>query len=135
MKRILPVIIVISTVFISCKQQHVALNDKIKGSDSVAINFFKGDGTMDSVQKVVIVRDAATINRLTALIAADQQKLQKDAGNDASLHFFKMNRVVQDVYYSAHQPNSSQFTFRLQNGYEATSVSKEVKALLDTLRK
>lgn len=119
-------------VFTACNKTHTALKEQIVNSDSVAINFFKGDGTMDTVVAVRIIRDKILINQLADLITEKKIDIKTNCGFDGSLHFFKMNQVIQDVNFVIQDKGCSQFSFKLitDNHWEATGLSYVAKTLL-----
>ncbi len=128
--------VLISIVLLaSCNKPDKKLKETISTSDSVAINYFKGDGTMDTVIKVKIVRDKEVINALGTLISAATTKVNYKCGNDGSLHFFKKDVVILDIYFRMNQDSCMLFTFMQSGQTEATIVSQEAKKLLITLSK
>lgn len=123
-------------VFLSaCDNTSKVLKEKISNADSVAINFFKGDGSMDTVVSVKIIRDKATVEKLSALIAASSASLKNNCGNDGSIHYFKNNIVIQDINFRMNNDDCSQFSFKLDGKYGATKLSNEAKELIAGLKK
>ena len=127
------IVLFIATIIIvlsACNQPNKKIKERISGADSVAINFFKGDGTMDSVVKVKIVKDKKILDGLTALISAASAKPGGKCGYDGSLHFFKNNVVLQDVDFRMNDAACMFFTFKQEGKSEATVLSPEAKKLL-----
>lgn len=82
----------------SCSRSDTAWRERMVQIDSVAINFFPGDGTMDSVTKVMVVRDTATIDSIRKWMTAEKSsKPSKPCGPQASFHFFAMGKVMHDA--------------------------------------
>lgn len=130
------VLLIVSLVIVltACNKPNKKIKERISGADSVAINYFKGDGTMDSVVKVKIIKDKKTLDELTALISASSAKPGATCGYDGSLHFFKKNVVVQDVDFRMNNSACMFFTFKQGGKSEATVLSPEAKELLKEVR-
>lgn len=99
----------------------------------MAINWFKGDGSMDTVLAVKIIHDKNTINQL-AKMAGGQVTESFKCGYDGTLHFFKMNRVIQDIRFKLNDEQCSNFSFVLEGQGYNTALTAAAKALLKTLR-
>ena len=119
----------------SCNQSNDLIKEQIIHSDSVAINYFKGDGTMDSVVLVKIIKDQKIIDQLTDFVSQNNRKMNYSCGVDGSLHFFKMNKVIQDVNFGMNESGCSYFSFTLQGKMQATELSSGAKELIVSLRK
>lgn len=119
----------------ACNTSNEKLKERIVNSDSVAINYFKGDGSMDTVVEVKIIRDKKTINELATLIAAKKNSANFKCGYDGSLHFFKMNSVIQDIDFKMNDADCMHFSFSQEGKPMATKLSAEAKQLLESLRK
>jgi len=119
----------------ACNNSNEKIKERITGSDSVAINYFKGDGSIDTVIAVKIIRDTKTINELATLIAAKKSSGNFKCGYDGSLHFFKMSRVIQDVNFKMNDANCLHFSFPQEGKITATRLSPEAKQLLESLKK
>ncbi len=119
----------------SCNQSNGLIKEQIVHSDSVAINYFKGDGTMDSVVEVKIIKDQKIIDQLTDFVYQNNRKMNYSCGVDWSLHFFKMNKVIQDVNFGMNESGCSYFSFTLQGKMQATELSDAAKELIVSLRK
>ena len=119
----------------SCKTTNSKIKEHVSGSDSVAINYFTGDGKMDTVIAVKIIRDKKIIAQLVDLIAANKQSDINKCGYDGSLHFFKNNAVIQDIDFRMNDVNCMQFRFSQDGELAATVLSPEAKQLLESVRK
>jgi hypothetical protein len=134
MKKILPFTILILLI-ISCNKTGKQLKERIANADSAAINYFKGDGTMDTVVTVKIIRDKQTLNELTGLLTASTVNYASNCGADGSIHFFKKDRVVQDIDFRMNKEDCRQFSFLMNGKTVATALSAEAKKLLETIKK
>lgn len=122
-------------VFSACNNGNEKIKERVSNSDSVAINYFKGDGSMDTVVAVKIIRDKKTINELANLIAAKNSAGDFKCGYDGSLHFFKMNSVIQDIDFKMNDADCMHFSFSQEGKLTATKLSPEAKLLLESLKK
>ena len=84
-------IVVAIVAFTSCNKP-TGIKDYVQNADSVAINYFKGDGTMDTVIKVVVLRDKKQVSSLADLVEGGTTESAK-CGYDGSLHFFKTRQI------------------------------------------
>ena len=114
-------------------------NKKLKAitvdADSVAINYFKGDGTLDTVVTVKIIRDRNDINKLSDYISANSTNPDVKCGYDGSLHFFKRDSVVQDIYFRMNDEHCMLFSFLQDGKLSAAVLSAEAKLFLQTTQK
>jgi len=118
---------------------HTGTNKGLKqltvDADSVAINYFRGDGTFDTVVTVKIIRDKNDINKLSDLISANSTDPEVKCGYDGSIHFFKQDSVVADIYFRMNDEHCMLFSF-LQNGkLNATVLSADAKEFLEMIKK
>jgi hypothetical protein len=127
-------IIFSAILFFSCKHSNKELKERLVLSDSVAINFFKGDGTMDTVVTVKMIKDKNIVNQLSSFIAEDITKEKVNCGYDGSLHFFKTDMVLQDIYFRINNDNCSQFTYSFNRKRGAGNLSAAAKKLLLQLK-
>lgn len=129
--------IFVTLVFIltACNSTNKKIKEKISNSDSIVINYFKGDGTMDTVIAVKIVRDKKQIEQLSNMISATSAKSNLKCGYDGSLHFFKKNLVVQDIDFRMNEPACSYFSFKQEGNIAAATLSPEAKQLLEKIKK
>jgi hypothetical protein len=128
------IVIISSIIFISCKQSIPQLSEKITNADSMAINFFKGDGSMDTVVTVKIISDKNKINQL-AKIAGGTVTDNSNCGYDGSVHFFKNNQVIQDISFRMNDPECNHFSFKLDGKIYSTQLTPETKEIILSLKK
>ncbi|MEO5888755.1 MAG: hypothetical protein ABIQ31_00820 [Ferruginibacter sp.] len=134
MKQMLCILIAAS-LLPACNQPNTAIKERISNSDSVAINYFRGDGTMDTVVMVKIIRNKEQIERLSALISQNSVTGNNKCGYDGSLHFFKMNQVIQDIDFRMATGDCMFFSFLQLGKPQATELSQDAKALINSFRK
>lgn len=84
---------------------------------------------MDTVVAVKIIKDKAAINQL-AKLAGGYTTTNKSCGFDGTLHFFKMDKVIQDIEFRMNDEQCSYFTFRLEGEVYTTEFNAEAKRLL-----
>ena len=120
---------------ISCNHPNKKIKERIINADSVAINYFKGDGTMDTVTAIKIIHDKTKINQLAGFISARSAEANYKCGYDGSLHFFKMNSVVQDIDFRMDQQGCMYFYFVQDGVQQATTLSNGAKELIIALRR
>ncbi len=119
----------------SCSKSNTEIRKRIANSDSVAINYFKGDGTMDTVVAIEIIRDKQQLEQLANLVAERSVKANYKCGYDGSLHFFKMNKVIQDIDFRMSGDDCMNFSFLQYGKTVATALSPEAKELINSFRK
>jgi hypothetical protein len=124
----------LAALIVSCNNTNTAFVEKVKDADSVAINYFKGDGSMDSVVAVKIIRDKQKLEQLTGFIAADGTGNLK-CGYDGSLHYFKKGMVAQDVDFRMNDVQCMHFSFMLNGQLFATKLPAEARQLLESLKR
>lgn len=100
----------------------------------MAINYFKGDGTMDTVVAVKIISDKSKITQL-AKIAGGTVTANNNCGFDGSLHFFKNNQVIQDISFRMYDPECNHFSFKLDGKLYCTQLKAETKDFILSLKK
>lgn len=100
----------------------------------MAINWFKGDGSMDTVMAVKIIKEKNAINQL-AKMAGGQVTESFKCGYDGTLHFFKMNKVIQDIYFRMNDDACRSFSFMLEGRHYNTNLTAEAKAVLQAIQK
>ena len=129
-------LLVLSVVlFASCNKPNKKLKETIAGADSIVINYFRGDGTMDTVLKVKIVRDRQTITALSSEISAATTKVNFKCGYDGSLHFFGKNVVILDIDFRMNDAKCMYFTFKQNGETGATKLSENAKKILTDIAK
>jgi len=126
-------IIALLTAFTACNKP-TGIKDFVQGADSVAINYFKGDGSMDTVIKVIILRDKKQVSSLAGYVEGGTTEPAK-CGYDGSLHFFKNNIVLKDVDFRMNDAQCMHFSFVLDNNMYTTRLSAEAKTFLESVKK
>lgn len=121
-------------VLASCHQEDKALKAVIVNADSVAINYFTGDGKVDSVTSVKIIRDKNIMQQLSDHITASQSEFKTGCGYDGTIHFFKNDKVVQDIKFRLNNTDCMQFSFIEDGQKAATLLSSEAKRFLTSLK-
>ena len=135
MKNLFQYLVLLSIALSACNKAGRAVKEKINNADSIAVNYFKGDGSMDTVTAVKIIRDKNTIGKLTDLITASSTSLQNNCGYDGSIHFFKTNMVIQDIDFRMNGDRCSQFSFSFNGQRVATALSADAKKMLEALKR
>ncbi len=126
---------ILAVIFLSaCNKAGKQVKEKIANADSVAINYFRGDGTMDTVVAVTIVKDKKVIEDLTGFVSNCSGGKKNKCGYDGSIHFFKMNQVVQDVDFRMGEDECSQFSFSFLGEYYVAVLSRDAGKLLSELK-
>ena len=131
MNRLLFFICMIA-VFTSCSKP-TGIKELLITSDSAAINFFKGDGSMDTVYQFVMIRDKKALESLAGYIESGTIKI-KPCGYDGSLHFFKNNMVIKDIDFRMNQPDCMHFSFVINGQLFTTKLSIDAKRFLETVK-
>jgi hypothetical protein len=114
----------------SCSKRADMLYEKITGSDSAAINYFTGDGAMDTVLKVKIIRDKKLLEQLAQSLSAKITTQAATCGADGSVHFFKFNKVIQDIHFRLGKNECLQCTFTLDGKRWCTQPAANLAELL-----
>ena len=110
------------------------MKERLISADSVAVNFFAGDGTMDTVVAVRFIRNKEQVAELATLISDHKVKPDFNCGYDGSLHFFKLNKVIQDVYFRMEEKDCMYFTFMQYGKQEASRLSPTAKELIRSVK-
>jgi hypothetical protein len=131
--RLLFLSLLITIICFSCTRP-TGIKDLVQSSDSVAINFFKGDGTRDTVVKVMILRDKKQVQDLAGFIESGTIK-NVNCGYDGSIHFFKNNMVVKDIDFKMNDAQCMHFSFVLDKNIYSTKLSAEAKTFLEAVKK
>lgn len=119
-------------LLLSCSRP-TGIAARVNESDSVAINFFKGDGSIDTVTRVIICRDKKQLLKLAQFMESGSIGV-KHCGYDGTLHFFKDNQVIQDAGFRMNDPRCMCFSFNLDGRSYSTNLSNEARLLLDSLK-
>ncbi|MFT3682845.1 MAG: hypothetical protein QM791_21485 [Ferruginibacter sp.] len=120
----------VSFLLFGCDHSNKELKEHLIVADSIAINYFKGDGTMDTVITVKIISDKQLIGKIAGFISEAELRENKSCGYDGSLHFFKNNMVIQDVDFRMNDEDCMRFTAKFMNKIVQTSLSADAKKLL-----
>jgi hypothetical protein len=131
-------LLIIVAVFIalsSCHHADKTIKETISNTDSIAINYFTGDGSVDTVTTVKIIRDKNTMDQLSGFISGKLIDLKTSCGYDGTIHFFKNDSVVQDIKFRMNDENCMQFSFEEDGKLTATALSPEAKKLLEAIKK
>jgi hypothetical protein len=120
-------------IFFSCNSA-TGIKEMVSNSDSVAINFYKGDGTTDTVVRVSILRNKKEIAGLADFIESGTTKGPK-CGYDGSLHFFKNDAVIKDVDFRMNDAACMHFSFVMNGKLYATKLSAAAKQFLQSVNK
>jgi len=126
--------IIIIAALSACHHSDKTIKTIISNSDSIAINYFTGDGNVDTVTVVRIIHDKDTMMQLSNLIAEKLVDIRSNCGYDGSIHFFKNDIVVQDIKFRMNDDNCMLFTFIEDGKLTATAVSPAAKELLLKLK-
>mgnify|MGYP000983792604 FL=1 len=118
----------------ACNNTNSKIKERLAGTDSVVINYFKGNGSMDTVVAVKFIRDKKIIDQLSEMIGENSITALSPCGYDGSLHFFKKNMVFQDIDFRMNDVHCMQFTFKQEGKTVATALSPEAKQLLVQLK-
>lgn len=133
MKLILAIFFV--TLLFSCNRSNKEFKEYLSAADSIAINYFKGDGSMDTVIAVKIVKEKKTVEQFASFISAAEEDGNKQCGYDGSLHFFKNNMVMQDIDFRMNDVQCMIFSAKYQGKFLQTTLSPEARQLLETVKK
>jgi len=87
---------------------------------------------MDSVLKVVILRDRKKLDQLAEFVESAPSKEFK-CGYDGVLHFFKSNRISNHVYFRMNEEGCMHFSFILNGKVYNTKLSGEAKKFISGL--
>jgi hypothetical protein len=127
------VLLLLLPVLFSCTNP-TGIKDVITGADSVAINYFKGDGTADTVVNMVMLKDKSQINKLANYVEAAKAEQYK-CGYDGSIHIFKRDVVLQDINFSVNDVQCMHFSFVLKNQLHSTILSAEALQFIKSANK
>ncbi len=133
MLRLLLILSSASIVFFSCKSS-TGIKEMISNSDSAAINFYKGDGSMDTVVNVAILRNKKDIEGLASFIGSGTTDT-RNCGYDGSVHFFKDNAVIKDIDFRMNDAGCMHFSFVMKGKLYSTKLSSTAKEFLESAEK
>lgn len=127
------IILVFCSCMVACQQENRVFADKVAVADSIAINYFAGNGRPDSVVAVKIVRNLTQMGQLSNFIAASPAA-EQSCGVDGSIHYFKRGVVLQDVDFRMNDVQCMHFRFVVEGKAYNTQLSPEAKQLLVSFR-
>jgi len=133
--KILLFVASIVIILTACNRPNKKLKEQLSNADSVAINYFKGDGTMDSVVDVRVITDKNMLGDIITFVSESSAKPGKNCGYDGSLHFFKNNAVVKDIDFRMNDSTCMFFKFKQDGQQAATTLSEDARRLLRMIRK
>lgn len=105
----------------------------IISSDSVAINYFKGDGSRDSVYQVVILKDKKQIESLAGYMTGSSSENYK-CSYDGSIQFYKNRTVILDAEFRMNLSGCMHFAFVYNDKLYSTKMSEEAKQFLKSAK-
>ncbi len=120
-------------LFSSCNKP-TGIKELVSTADSVAINFYKGDGSMDTVVKVVILKDKKQLEDLSGYIESGTTK-NTNCGYDGSLHLFKNDAVTRDIDFRMNDAGCMHFSFTMDRKIFCTKLSAAAKQFLVAISK
>lgn len=120
-------------LFISCTQS-TGIKKTLIVADSVAINYFKGNGTADSVVKMVMIKNKNQVIELSNFIDDDIVHTGK-CGFDGTIHFFMKDMVLKDIGFRYNDPSCMHFSFTLGGKHFCTKLSGKAKNFLSSFNK
>lgn len=120
-------------IFCSCNRNQKIIAERLSITDSAAINFFAGNGTMDSVVSVTIIRDKKQLDTLAQFIS-DASTGEKQCGVDGSIHFFRSNMVLQDIDFRMNDADCMHFRLKINGEWFTTKLSEEAKRFLERVK-
>ena len=127
------IVLLLLPALFSCTNP-TGVKEIIAGADSVAINYFKGDGTADTVVNMVMLKDKSQINELADYIEAAKAGQYK-CGYDGSIHIFKKHVVLQDINFTVNDVQCMHFSFLLNNKLYSTKLSAEALQFIKSVNK
>ncbi len=125
--------LMLSALLFACTQP-TGIKEVIAGADSIAINYFTGNGSMDTVVNMVMVKDKNKISQLAGYAEAATLENLK-CGYDGSLHLFKRDMVIQDIDFRMNDVQCMYFSFLLNGKVFTTALSPEAKQFLESTSK
>jgi hypothetical protein len=123
------IIALLFVLFFSCTHP-TGLKELVNNADSVAINYFKGNGSADSVVNMVMLRDNPSVRQLANFIESHKTEDFK-CGYDGSIHFFKNNVVLKDVDFRMNDVQCMHFSFLMNGKIYSTKLSAGAKQFME----
>ncbi len=131
MKYILFLLLIM--LIFSCKQK-TGIQQTLIAADSVAINYFKGDGSADTVVKMIMLKDKAQVVQLSKLIDATICNSER-CGFDGTIHFFIKDMVLKDVGFRMNDKDCRHFSFQYEGKNYNTLLSEKAVEFLQAAKK
>ena len=75
------------------------------------------------------------IEQLIGFVTSGGNQEINKCGFDGSIHFFKMNKVVQDIDFRIGEEKCNQFSFLLLGQYHVAALDGDAKKLLLELKR
>ncbi len=125
--------LVLSALLFACTKP-TGIKEVITSADSIAINYYKGNGSMDTVVNMIMLKDKNKITQLAGYAEAATLEHLK-CGYDGSLHLFKKDMVIQDIDFRMNDVQCMYFSFLLHGKIFTTALSPEAKQFLQSVNK
>jgi len=120
-------------ILVSSCSKPTGIKEVVLSADSVAVSFFKGDGSIDPVVKVVMLRDRENLEKLAGYIESGRTENFK-CGYDGSLHFFKKDIVLKQVDFRMNDADCMHFSFLIDGKLYNTNLSAEAKQFIRSIK-
>jgi len=124
-------LLVICTGLAACHSSDKELNTLVINSDSAAIIYY---GPADTVE-TRIIRDKQILDKLAGFVSEEKTDHATICGYNGSIHFFKQDSVVQDIYFNIYTNNCNFFIYKKDGKPASTVLLPEAKQLLELLGK
>jgi hypothetical protein len=118
-------------VLVACHSADKELNAIVINSDSAAIIYYSPADTVETR----IIRDKQILDKLADFVSAEKTDHATICGYNGSIHFFKQDSVVQDIYFNMYTAHCNYFIYKKDGQPAATVLSPEAKQLLESLGK
>lgn len=128
-------IVIILFILTACNNVHQPTRMLLENADSIAINYFTGDGKMDSVTQVYMLKDKVVIANIIQQTTSSIFTNNDVCGYDGSLHFFKNNRVVLDMWFKKNNTKCNAVEFTYNGKLIHTKLTNEMAAILTSFQK
>jgi hypothetical protein len=117
----------------ACHSYNKQLKTVVENADSIAINYYRGNGTDDTVMSVIIIRDEQQIDQLVRYVSEDGPVGPDSCGVDGAIYFFKNDSVVQRVDFALSRSTCNYFSYEQNGKNVCTLYSDSAKTLLARL--
>jgi len=126
--KIILLLFLSSFIFLSCGSS--SLSRKLKGSDSLVINF--NYPNTDSVVQTVNTTERKAIRRLLQFVDSKETEQYK-CGYDGTMTFFIQGKLVLPVVFKYSEEDCRHFLFDEDNKLRSTKMSNEAADFLKSL--